>query len=76
MCTKLAPVEYRGGNTSRTPSAITSAGTVAVACKLSMPRLALVKAERANLRDDLMHVFVHQILPGREMCKLLLRMLA
>ncbi len=75
-CTKLAPFEYRGGNTLHVPSVTTSVAAVAIASKPLTPCIALVKAERVNLSNYLMHVFMQQILLRSKMHKLLHHALA
>ncbi len=60
VCTKLAPYTYRWGDTLHAPSVTSSMAAIAIACKSSMPLIALVKAERINLSNYLIHVFMHQ----------------
>jgi hypothetical protein len=58
---KLASIDCRLGATMLVPATSSSAAAAVKACKPSAPHIALVKAECINLRDYLMHVFMHEV---------------
>jgi hypothetical protein len=69
---KLAAIKCHGGATLLSPAMSTSAATAVKTPESSLPRIALVKAERIYLSDNPVHVLMHEILLQSKMSKLLL----
>jgi hypothetical protein len=67
----LTTIEYRLVTTLIAPATYASAAAAFTTPKSSTPRIVLVKAERVNLSNNLVHVLMHEILLRRKMRKLL-----
>jgi hypothetical protein len=73
---KVATIKCCGGTTSPAPATSTSAAAAIKTPESSPPCIALFKAERVNLSNNLVHVLMHEILLQSKLRELLFSALA